>query len=127
LYRRRVAIIELALAANSSTRQWTGTYTRYVNGKKDSDSAELLLIGLDKSKIWVEGSSIWVGNAQTGYVNMGEMQGIGVLKGAILQEAAPGELCSANLILTLYKTLAVVNESGCGGMNVTFNGEYVRN
>lgn len=127
LYRRRVADLELALAANSTTRKWTGSYTRYINGKKDTDSADLLLIALDNSKVIVEGTSIWVGNVKTGNVNMGEMQGVGVLNGSILQEAVTDGLCSANLILTINNTLAVVGESGCGGMNVTFNGEYLRN
>jgi hypothetical protein len=68
-----------------------------------------------------------VGNATTGNVNVGQLQGVGTLVGSILQETVAEELCSAKLILTINNTLAIVGESGCGGMNVTFNGEYRRN
>lgn len=127
LYRQRISHLELALTASTVSRKWTGNYTRYVNGKKDSDSSEVLLIALDKNKILVEGSSSWVGNATTGNVNVGQLQGVGTLVGSILQETVAEELCSAKLILTINNTLAIVGESGCGGMNVTFNGEYRRN
>jgi uncharacterized protein len=127
LYRQRISHLELALTASPAARKWTGNYTRYVSGKKDSDSSEVLLIALDKNKILVEGSSIWVGNATTGNVNVAQLQGVGVLNGSILQETVAEELCSAKLILTINNTLAIIGESGCGGMNVTFNGEYRRN
>ena len=125
-YKRRIELLKAALTADSSTRKWTGLYSRYINKKKDPDSAEIILIALDNSKIFVEGSSIWIGNLNTGNVNTGEMRGIGELRGSVLGESVKDELCSAKLILTANNTLVVEGESGCGGMNVTFNGEYFK-
>ena len=125
-YKRRIELLKAALTADSSTRKWTGFYSRYINKKKDPDSADIILIALDNSKIYVEGSSIWIGNVKTGNVNTGEMRGLGELRGSVLGESVKDELCSARLILTANNTLVVEGESGCGGMNVTFKGEYFK-
>ena len=123
-YGNRISLLKSALTADNTTKKWTGFYSRHINKKKDTDNSEIILIALENSKIYVEGSAIWIGNVKTGNVNLGELRGIGELRGSVLSEVVKDELCSAKFILTANNTLLVDGESGCGGMNVTFNGEY---
>ena len=123
-YRERISLLKSALTADAATKKWTGIYSRHINRKKDTNNSEIVLIALDNSKIYVEGSAFWIGNVKTGNVNVGELRGIGELKGSVLSELVKDELCSAKFILTANNTLLVDGETGCGGMNVTFNGEY---
>ena len=126
-YIKRIAILKSALAADAATKKWTGYYSRYINKSKDTDSSNILLVALDNSKVFVEGHSIWVGNVKTGNVNLGEIIGIGNLKGSVVTESVKDEFCSSRLILTANNSLLVDGEqSGCGGMNVTFKGEYFK-
>jgi len=125
-YTQRIAFLQSALSADPELRKWTGNYVRYTNGKKDANSAVINVIALNASRFHIDGTSVWVSPGKSGTAHTGALRGFGELKGAVISETVKNELCSAKLRLTAPGTLRVEGEAGCGGMNVTFNGEYRR-
>lgn len=127
-YHERLALLkDVATDGNESVR-WTGVYERYRNGRKDSNTASLTLIGLKGDRVQIEGSAIWLGpNAQQGQVHVGQINLIGQASDATLPfyeyDDAPG--CNGTIVLRSVG-VKVEQESGCGGHNVTFNGDYRR-
>ena len=76
------------------------------------------------SAIYVAGDALWLGpNAADGQVNAGEMIGLGELKSG--RAVFDLEGCTAPMALK-DAGVKVEEESGCGGMNVSFAGEYNR-
>jgi len=116
-YKKRILELKSANNAEPDTKGYTGRYIRVINGKTDPNQAELLIIGLSGRRVFISGTSSW-NNSHTG-----EMAGYGILMGGIVA-AKTKELCGANFQLVDEPYLEVQNESGCGGMNVTFNGIY---
>src|SRR5262249_51543075 len=124
LFAERVKLLSSVAPATDAAAKWNGEDDRYWKGKKDRDEASLLLVGLSDNRVYVSGSAAWKGpNAANGQVNVGEMQGVGVLEGPMAVFDLHG--CTARLALH-DKGLEVEDESGCGGLNVTFNGSYRR-
>jgi len=116
-YKKRFSELKSANNAEPDTKGYTGSYIRVINGKTDPNRAELLIIGLSGRRVFISGTSSW-NNAHTG-----EMAGYGILMGGSVA-ANTKELCGANFQLVDEPYLEVQNESGCGGLNVTFNGIY---
>ena len=88
------------------------------------DPASITLIGLNGNRILASGNALWEGpNAANGQVHTGEIDGIGSLRGT--QAVFELDGCSATLVLEA-QGLAVLEESGCGGLNVSFVGRYRR-
>jgi hypothetical protein len=76
------------------------------------------------NRVYASGPAVWNGPAAShGQVNVGEIQGIGMLDGRKAVFDLDG--CAATLALE-DKGLEVEDESGCGGLNVTFKGTYRR-
>jgi uncharacterized protein len=124
LFAERLKLLNSVAPATDAAARWDGEYDRYWKGKKDKDQASLLLVGLSDNRVYASGSAVWNGpNAVDGQVNVGEIQGVGVLKGGKAVFDLQG--CAATLVLE-DKGLEVEDESGCGGLNVTFNGTYRR-
>jgi uncharacterized protein len=124
LFAERVKLLNSVAPATDAAAKWNGEYDRYWNGKKDNDEASLLLVGLSDNRVYASGAAVWKGpDAVKGQVNVGEIQGVGVLKGGKAVFDLQG--CAATLALK-GKGLEVEDESGCGGLNVTFNGTYRR-
>jgi uncharacterized protein len=122
LFASRIELLKNVAPKNNSSAAWNGNYVRFVNGKQDLNSAALLLIGLSNNRVYLSGSSLWQGpNAANSQVHTGEIAGIGTTTQEKLSFNLDG--CKGELQLT-KKGLIVTNESGCGGMNVSFNGEY---
>ena len=120
----RVALLQSVAPATAPSAEWNGAYTRYVNGKPDKDTATLSIVGLQDGKVYLAGDAVWYGpNAANGQVNVGEMRGVASLRNGLL--AFGGDGCTATLALQ-RGGLAVKEESGCGGMNVSFVGDYRR-
>jgi len=122
----RIEILNEASASGEPTAKWTGSYVRYWEGKEDKNAATISVLGLRSGRLFISGSALWYGpNAKNGQVNDGEMRGhsnqVG-LDGVVTFES---DGCSAKLVLR-DSLLKVVEESGCGGLNVTFNGQYHR-
>lgn len=110
------------VAVDGSAVAWSGNYVRYTNGKEDRDSSVILIIGLEQNRILISGHSLWYGpNAKLGQVNTGEMEGIASVSGNRASVDFDG--CKAEISLQ-QPTLVVESDSGCGGLNVTFVGEY---
>lgn len=102
----------------------SGLYERRVRGRPDRHSAQLMLVALDGNRVRVQGNAIWVGNAATGSVHTGEIDGLArAVGGAKLR--FDDAYCHLE-ISTGRNSLTVAEAAGsqCGGMNVTFAGEY---
>lgn len=120
----RIALLQSVAPATAASARWNGTYTRYHQGKPDKDSASLAIVGLQDGKVYLAGDAVWYGpNAANGQVNVGEIRGVGTLVNGLL--AYDGDGCTATLALQ-RGGLAVKDDDGCGGMNVSFVGGYRR-
>lgn len=122
LFARRTEILKSVAFNGDPTAKWNGEYERYQNGKKDTDTATLTIIGLTDNRIYASGSAIWRGeNAAIGQINTGELEDIGAIKAG--KAIVDGNGCSATLAIK-GNELIVEEESGCGGLNVSFVGNY---
>lgn len=114
----RIQLLDSVATAQTPTARWNGSYVRFFNGARDSDAADLTLLGLHGNKVYAAGNAIWQGSNT---VHTGEIDGVGQIKtGKVVFDL---EDCSATLALT-PAGLTVEDASGCGGMNVTFIGDY---
>jgi uncharacterized protein len=113
----RIALLQSVAPATAASAEWNGVYT-------DKDHADLSLVALQDGKVYVAGDAVWYGpNAANGQVNVGEIRGVASLRNGLL--AYDGGGCTATMALQ-RGGLVVQEESGCGGMNVTFKGQYRR-
>lgn len=103
----------------------SGNYERYYRGKPDKHSASIHVFELQKNRTRVMGTAIWIGNAARGNVNVGEISGVFPLDMNKLHYNKPEE-DSCFLTIKFAKNALVVTDdnSRCGGLNVSFNGEY---
>jgi uncharacterized protein len=125
-FSNRIALLNEVAASGEPASQWSGTYVRYWKGKVDKDAATISIIGLRTGRLYVSGTALWYGpQANIGQVNDGQMDGYTerVTTGNTASFDSDG--CSANLLLR-GNLLEVKDETGCGGLNVTFNGTYQR-
>jgi len=104
----------------------SGQYKRVVRGKLDRHAATLNVWLLKDGRVRVAGDAIWVGNARTGNVNTGDVDGIFALQGSKLfyKEADRDNPCSFTIHLGVESLRVTDDTMNCGGMNVTFDGEY---
>lgn len=120
----RIALLQSVAPASGPSAQWNGMYTRYHQGKPDKDSATLAIVGLQDGTAYLAGDAVWLGpNAANGQVNVGEIRGVAALRNGLLAYDSDG--CTATLALQ-RGGLAVKEDNGCGGMHVTFMGDYRR-
>lgn len=123
-FSERIAALRNVAGSQEPTARWNGHYVRDTDGRKATDPASITLIGLNGNRILASGNALWEGpNAANGQVHTGEIDGIGSLRGA--QAVFELDGCSATLVLEA-QGLAVLEESGCGGLNVSFVGRYRR-
>lgn len=116
----RTLVLKSVAAAGDEAARWHGNYVPFRNGKTDPESGSLLLVGLSGGRVYISGSALWYGS-NPGQVNTGQIEGIGVVKGSKLVFDHDG--CKG--VIRLSKGgVAVEDESGCGGLNVSFNGNY---
>jgi uncharacterized protein len=125
LYTRRVAGLRSGTQSIEATRAAAlGVYDRRVDGKPDLHAATLTIAAGSGDRIHVSGESTWVGSAETGHVNVGTVDGMAALEGNHARYDADG--CSF-AVEFLPDALIVSGDNGaCGGMNVTFEGDYAR-
>jgi uncharacterized protein len=104
----------------------SGLYERHVRGKPDRHSAQLIVLALDENRVRIQGNAIWVGNAATGSVHTGEIDGLAQLAGGAKLRFDDAYCHQEIYIGKNSLTVAETAGSQCGGMNVTFAGEYRR-
>lgn len=118
----RIDLLRNIAPSSEVPSKWNGKYVRFYRGKEDNNSASLLLVGLSGNRVHISGTAIWRGpNAAIGQINTGEIEAIGtVTNGKVTfdSDGCNGELRSRSVGVTVEK------ESGCGGLNVSFVGEY---
>ena len=120
----RLALLQRVSSQDADTAIWNGAYIRYLNGKIDQDSASVTLIGLTGEDVYIFGDALWHGaNWKIGQINDGQIDGIGKVNHGRIKFNFDG--CNGEMSL-IGKTLLIEHESGCGGLNVTFNGKYRR-
>ena len=116
------SLLSFSLLAGDVT-SWQGHYERYHDGHIDADYAEITLVKLDSNKYTLSGMATWVGNPATGQINMGEIEGAVTLKGNQMHYDVDG--CTLQIVLG-SNSLSVSKDNGCGGLNVSFNGQYLK-
>jgi hypothetical protein len=104
-----------------------GQYKRLnARGKLDYHSAEIDVQLLEDGRLRVQGDATWVGNAATGNVNTGQIDGTFTLQGdkVIYKDDGGEEAC--RFTMTFARDLLIVTEDNgkCGGLNVSFDGRY---
>ncbi len=120
----RIDFLQRIAPKGATTTLWNGTYYRYSDGKIDRDSASVVLIGLNGENVYIFGNALWYGaNWKNGQINDGQIDGIGKVNQRHIKFDIDG--CNGEIFQT-GKTLLIENESGCGGLNVTFNGSYIK-
>jgi hypothetical protein len=105
----------------------SGQYKRLnARGKLDYHSAEINVQLLKDGRVRVQGDATWVGNAKTGNVNVGQIDGTFTLQGnKIMYKDGDGEY-DCRLVVSFERDFLVVTDDAgnCGGINVSFNGKY---
>lgn len=120
----RIQILDEVSSPQEPTSKWTGNYVRYWKGKLDKDTASISILGLRSARLFISGTALWYGpNSKIGQVNDGEMRGYSGHIGQDGVASFDSDGCSARLALH-EDILQVTEESGCGGLNVSFNGQY---
>ncbi|EGQ9765628.1 hypothetical protein ACSVUS_004715 [Vibrio alginolyticus] len=112
-----------SLAYAAVVPDFQGHYERYNNDQLDTDTAFIDLTKVGSNTYELSGTSVWVGDSSSGLVNFGEIDGVVTLKGNQIDYDVDG--CTLQILFE-QDTLIVSKDNGCGGLNVTFNGTYVR-
>jgi hypothetical protein len=112
--------------ATEAESPFDGHYERTgKQGKKDKDAAALDILQVGPGVLRIKGFAQWVGNAETGNVNTGDISG--TLKPERLKahfENADG--CKLDILFHAEGLKVENTADDCGGLNVTFDGEYKR-
>lgn len=125
LYLRRVAALRSGTQSIEATRAAAlGVYERRIAGKPDLHAATLTIAAGSGDRLHVSGESTWVGNAETGNVNVGTVDGMARLEGNRARYDIDG--CRFELEFIPDALIVRGDDGACGGMNVTFDGDYAR-
>ena len=105
---------------NTPSTGITGEYQR-----RDKN-ASIKIENADNGQVHITGDAVWIGNADTGNVHVGELDGVFPIKNKQVHYKSGDEDYDCTLTITINGNhLSVTNDNGhCGGMNVSFNGEY---
>lgn len=98
----------------------TGMYRRI------SGDANIDLIDRGSGRVSVVGNAVWVGNAEMGQVNMGQIDGVILVRSGKAEYIDPEYPDCRVMIHFGDAVLEVEDAGGCGGLNVTFSGRYAR-
>jgi uncharacterized protein len=125
LYLRRVASLRAATRPLAETRAAAlGIYERRVDGAVDPHAATLTIAAGSGDLVHVTGEATWVGDAATGNVNTGSIDGMVRIEG----NAARYDLDGCQFAIEFLPDALIVHgdNGGCGGLNVSFDGDYGR-
>jgi hypothetical protein len=93
-----------------------------IEGKYEMKLGAITISKIDEYTLYIEGNAVWLGaHPELGQVNEGNIQGTTTLqdKKAFLKQFS----CEVELIFTNGRLFAIDNNQ-CGGLNVSFTGEY---
>ena len=123
VYTARLTELEFLTHATEKLPAISSEYQR-----KPDNTASISVQDLNTGQFHITGDATWVGNAETGNVNIGELDGTFPLDGNTLHYSSGNNEFDCKLTLTFAKkSLTVSDDNGnCGGNNVNFNGEYYR-
>lgn len=122
-YVLRISELNGLIKSDKSSISISGEYERYDGNKPDYHGSTITIKELKDGQIHVVGNAVWIGNAETGNVNTGDIDGTFPLKGNQVNYIDGG----CDLTLTFSKNGLTVDDKsggGCSGLNVTFSGEY---
>lgn len=122
-YEERIRLLDRVAPPSEETSRWTGRYVLFEDGY-EYDNYTLLLIGLIDNRVYILGNGLWIDASGT-CPHMGIIDTIGVVFGEKIFFLEQESDCTGLLALS-KEGVVVEEESGCGGMNVSFIGEYRR-
>ena len=126
-YTTQIAELDEHAASVSPSSPLSGKYERHSQGKRDTNQATIVVLELKKSRVRLIGNAIWVHTVETGDVNTGEINGLAQITGSTIRYQDPAnDNCSLEINLTKDGLNIRDEKQPCGGMNVTFGGEYRR-
>lgn len=128
-YQARIAELEDAIGQDLGAETVAGTYTRRDGEYSDeAEPAEITVRALPDGRVAIEGEALWVGNADTGNVHTGTLDGEFDLRGGRVAYRDGDDEWSCVLTLRFTRDALEVDEpkTTCGGMNVRFGGRYVK-
>ena len=104
----------------------SGEYRRFFQGREDKDTSVLDIWKLKDGSVLVIGYSSWVGNAKTGGVNVGEASNMGHVRGntLLVGEGDDEDDCHFTIAFGTGALTVTKDNLKCGGLNVSFNGQY---
>lgn len=104
----------------------SGEYQRYYQGRPDKDTSVLDIWQLKNGGVRVLGNSTWVGNAKTGNVNVGAIDGVYDLKGSkvLVSDGDDPDDCHFTITFAANALTVTKDNLKCGGLNVSFDGQY---
>jgi hypothetical protein len=105
----------------------SGQYKRVdQRGRFDRDAAVLNVWLLKDGEVRVVGDATWVGNASTGNVNVGQVDGVFALQGnkLFLKSGDGDDDCRFTITFGMDSLVVSEDNLKCGGMNVSFDGKY---
>ncbi len=125
LYIRRVAGLRAGTRPLAESRAAAlGIYERRVDGAADPHAATLTIAAGSGDLVHVTGEATWIGDAATGNVNTGTIDGMVRMQG----NGARYELDGCQFAIEFLPDALIVDgdNGACGGMNVSFDGDYER-
>ena len=102
----------------------SGDFTRFFQGRVDTQEANIQIREIGRGKVSVKGDATLVINPETGNVRVGQLDATATISGNTIYYN-DGD-CSLTITINGNKLFASDDNGMCGGMGVTFDGEYRR-
>lgn len=115
-YLEQIMLLRDIATKGRESADWTGSYHQLLEGRKTSQSASLLLVGLRGNRVFISAFAVQGPTAHTGVI-----KGVGHIKEGRLLFDFDG--CAGEMRLDSQGPV-MEKEEGCGGVNVSFLGQY---
>jgi hypothetical protein len=117
------------IPAASAQDQLSGQYRRVFRGRFDKDAGTLNVWLLKDGRYRVEGVALWVGQGddpERRPVHVGDIDGVFALQGRkiIYEDTSMENGCRLTITFGTGNATITDDNAMCGGVNVTFDGEY---
>mgnify|MGYP000853181553 FL=1 len=126
-YRARIAELEDAIGQDLNAEAIAGSYTRRDRNYSDEgEPSEITVRALPDGRVTIEGEALWIGNAETGNVNTGTLEGDHELRAGVVDYRDGDDEWSCVLTLRFGRDSIDIDEPrpSCGGNHVRFGGHY---